>query len=705
MSKQKQKSDSFTSQASRATARLRGWIGKIHQETMIEESDKLRRTLGQLILIRVLIVAVLLGTTTWDLFNFGTVFSSRSVFLTIGVIFALSLANALLLRRATNLKLFGYCQFGLDVIISSIVIYATGSPVGISLYLLLIVAAAVVFSRNGAVVVAAGAGLCYAVFASGLISSPAFNNWRAHPQDILAVYISLLLIALVSGSLAKRLEAAGVIADENARNFHELNKQQQLMYDDISEGVITVDLRNSITSINQAARSIVGIADLPPEQYVGKSLPVIFVNWGLNNPAVILEHDTEKMGPGEVMLERPDNGAAPLRLTFTVRQLVSSSGAPYGKIIIFRDISHVRQIEERLSMHEQMTKLLASVDQSKAAIDFSDVQIIGESQIMKKVYTLVERVAGSDASVLITGESGTGKELIARAIHHHSPRCQRPFVAVNCGAIPESLIESELFGHKRGSFTGAVNDNPGLFRQAHTGTILLDEVGELPLALQTKLLRALQEKMIRPVGDVRDIPVDVRVVAATHRDLKKEIETGRFREDLYYRLNVVTIPLPALRERREDIPLLVRHFMARSAGADAPLPKISPEALQLLINFDFPGNIRELENTIERAIVLGGNAILPEHLPDEILNFSSGNRPTPTPASSDEETEILLLPIDLERELEKIERRFLTEALEQSGGIKKHAAEMLGLNFRSFRYRLKKYGMSDDSADAEGAEK
>ena len=355
-------------------------------------------------------------------------------------------------------------------------------------------------------------------------------------------------------------------------------------------------------------------------------------------------------------------------------------------------------------MHEQMTKLLASVDQNKAAIDFNDVQIVGETQIMKKVYNLVERVAGSDASVLISGESGTGKELIARAIHHHSPRNQRPFVAVNCGAIPENLIESELFGHKRGSFTGAVNDSPGLFRQAHTGTIFLDEVGELPIALQTKLLRVLQEKMIRPVGEVRDIPVDVRVVAATHRDLKKEIEIGGFREDLYYRLNVVTIPLPSLRERREDIPLLVRHFIARNASEDSPLPKISPEALQLLMNFDFPGNIRELENTIERAIVLGGQAILPEHLPDEILNFSS-NKTTMSSSANDEETAIVLLPIDLERELEKIERRWLTEALEQSSGIKKHAAEMLGLNFRSFRYRLKKYGMGDESAEGDSGEK
>jgi hypothetical protein len=250
MSKTKQKPASLLEKAGKAWSDLQAVIGRIHRNTMIEESDKLRRTLGQLILIRVLIVSVLLGTTTWDLFNFGTAISSRSVFLTIGVIFAVSLANALLLRRATNLRMFGYSQFGLDVIVSSVVIYATGSPVGISLYLLLIVAAAVVFSRNGAVVVAAGAGLCYAVFASGLISSPAFNNWRAHPQDILAVYISLLLIALVSGSLAKRLEAAGVMADEHARSFQELNMQQQMMYDDISEGAAT-----SPASTRQPARS------------------------------------------------------------------------------------------------------------------------------------------------------------------------------------------------------------------------------------------------------------------------------------------------------------------------------------------------------------------------------------------------------------------------------------------------------------------
>jgi two-component system response regulator PilR (NtrC family) len=356
------------------------------------------------------------------------------------------------------------------------------------------------------------------------------------------------------------------------------------------------------------------------------------------------------------------------------------------------ELTRVRELEEKLSYHEQVSQLLLEKDNNVASI--FNVSIIGEGAMMRTLLNLVKKVAPSDASVLVTGESGTGKELIAKAIHELSPRSRKNFVAINCGAIPENLIESELFGHKKGSFTGAISDNGGLFRKANGGTIFLDEIGELPPQMQTKLLRALQDRNIRPVGDVNDIPIDVRVIAATNRDLKKEIGRGAFREDLFYRLNVVNLVVPPLRERREDLPLLIRHFLTKYCQPDQVIPQISPEALQALKEYPFPGNIRELENLIERAIVLGGQAILPEHLPEEVKKKSHGT--SSLPSLSNGETQIIELPLDLDSVLNEFERQMIFKALEQTNGAKKQAAELLGMNFRSFRYRIKKYGLSEE---------
>lgn len=359
---------------------------------------------------------------------------------------------------------------------------------------------------------------------------------------------------------------------------------------------------------------------------------------------------------------------------------------------LLSDLQKTRALEEKLSYHERVTSMLADSGNRPPGLAAYENLIVGEGAMMKNLFNLIERVAPSEASVLVTGESGTGKELIARAIHELSDRSKRPFVAINCGAIPESLIESELFGHKKGAFTGAIADNPGLFRKAQGGTLFLDEIGELPLPMQTKLLRALQEQVVRSVGDVNDTKVDTRIVAATNRDLKKEIQQSRFREDLYYRLNVVNLVVPPLRDRKEDLPLLIRHFLTKYCDEDTVVPSISPEALQCLRNYPFPGNIRELENVIERALVLGGSAILPEHLPEEVRHAP---RATNTPALVTP-TEIIELPIDLDSIIARFEQQMLFSALERTGGMKKQAAELLGLNFRSFRYRLKKYGMGGE---------
>jgi two-component system response regulator PilR (NtrC family) len=313
---------------------------------------------------------------------------------------------------------------------------------------------------------------------------------------------------------------------------------------------------------------------------------------------------------------------------------------------------------------------------------------VGKSKKMQELYTIIEKVAQSTASVLILGESGTGKELAAQAIHHNSERRAKPFVAINCGAIPETLMESELFGHQKGSFTGAIADRAGLFEQAGGGTLFLDEIGEVPLQLQTKLLRVLQERQFRRIGGIEDRIADVRIVAASNRDLEEQVKEGSFREDLYYRVNVVQIKTPALRERTEDIPLLVEHFYKKFTQPPYCDEIISGEALQLLMSYPFPGNVRELENLVERCSVLGGKTITKDCLPSQVIHFHQS-----LPANN-----CLEIPADglnLEAYLDGIEKSLLLQALEKCGGVKKRAAEFLGLTFRSFRYRLSKFGMDE----------
>jgi two-component system response regulator PilR (NtrC family) len=313
--------------------------------------------------------------------------------------------------------------------------------------------------------------------------------------------------------------------------------------------------------------------------------------------------------------------------------------------------------------------------------------IIGHSRVMQEVYELIGQVAETKTNVLVYGESGTGKELVARAIHDQSPRSGKPFVAINCGAIPENLIESELFGHVKGAFTGALQNKDGLFEAATGGTLFLDEIGELSHPLQVKLLRALQEKSIRRVGDTADRKIDVRIVSATNRRLEDEVAAGRFREDVYYRLNVIQLTLPPLRDRPEDIPLLAQHFIRRfSDEIGKEVEGMDGEAFDMLSTYGFPGNVRELENLIERAVALArgpviGTALLP---PTVTANPSTG----PISRIDDE-------GVDLEALVATYERSLLSEALSKTGGIKKKAARLLGISFRSFRYRLEKLGLED----------
>lgn len=313
--------------------------------------------------------------------------------------------------------------------------------------------------------------------------------------------------------------------------------------------------------------------------------------------------------------------------------------------------------------------------------------LIGRSEAMQEVFALIDRIQTVDANVLISGESGTGKERVARLIHARSPHGEGPFVAVNCGAIPENLMESELFGHVKGSFTGAEQNKDGLFVSAAGGTVFLDEVGELPLSLQPKLLRVLQERTVRPVGANREVPIEVRVMAATNRDLEQEARAGRFREDLFFRLNVLPVDLPPLRERKEDIPALVDAFVRRFAAQyHRPMQRVAPEAMEALVQFAFPGNVRQLENTIERAVALSdGEALGLELLPAAIRT------PQPRQAEGLKADEFPEEGLRLEERVEALELGLIREALQRAGGVKTRAAELLGLSSRQFRYKYSKY--------------
>jgi two-component system response regulator PilR (NtrC family) len=351
--------------------------------------------------------------------------------------------------------------------------------------------------------------------------------------------------------------------------------------------------------------------------------------------------------------------------------------------------------ELRIVVEKALEKKLLSSENRRLRKELKshnrDRMMIGNSAPIQRVFELIEQVSDSTANVLISGESGTGKEIVARSIHQTGPRSERPFVAVNCAAIPEPLLESELFGHVKGAFTGAVQNKVGLFESAHEGTLFLDEIGELTLPIQVKVLRAIQEKTFRRVGGTADARANVRIVSASNRRLVDDIASGRFREDLYYRLNVIEIPLPPLRERPDDIPLLVDHFIEKYvAELEKSVTHVDEAAMARLMAYRFPGNVRELENVIERAVALSrGEVIGVESLPPSVLS----------PGGFGESPRIPSEGIDLEAMVDAYESELLLEALRAAGGVKKRAARLTGVSFRSFRYRLEKLGIENPIGD------
>ncbi len=352
------------------------------------------------------------------------------------------------------------------------------------------------------------------------------------------------------------------------------------------------------------------------------------------------------------------------------------------KIIVQKALERAELVDENVYLRKELEK------------KYTFNNIIGRSARMQAIFSLIERIARTASTVLIQGESGTGKELIARAIHYASPRAANRILAINCGALPENLLESELFGHERGAFTGAVRDKKGLFQEANRGTLFLDEIGEMSLTMQVKLLRALQERKIRKVGGNTEESVDVRVIAATNQNLEERIAKGEFREDLFYRINVIPIQLPPLRQRREDVPLLVDFFLQKYCKEMSLSPRqISIDAMRMLEGYDWPGNVRELENMIERTLALShGETITTKDMPVQLLTHRKSHG------------EIVTLPeegLDLEAYLEDIRAQLMVQGLERTNGVQTQAAELLGMSFRSFRYYAKKAGLKGGAENDE----
>jgi len=339
-----------------------------------------------------------------------------------------------------------------------------------------------------------------------------------------------------------------------------------------------------------------------------------------------------------------------------------------------------------LKKAEERERLRRENQQLKRAMrrEYSFEKIIAKSKKMHKIFDTIEKIADYKTTVLITGESGTGKELIARAIHYKSARHDQPFVAINCAAIPENLLESELFGHVKGAFTDATRNKKGLFEEAHGGTLFLDEIGELPKLLQVKLLRVIQDSEIRRVGDTKTSLVDVRIIAATVKDLGREVARNSFREDLFYRLNVIPIHVPPLRERREDIALLVQHFLEKyNQEMHRNIQKVAPEAMSALLDYAWMGNVRELENTIERAVVLSESEVLqPEHLPERVQESRRGGN------QQQVESEL-----SIKQATRSLERKLITKVLEKTGGNRTHASRILEISHRTLLYKIEEYGI------------
>ncbi len=646
----------------------------------------------------------------------GYLISINTLLFIVGLTYALTLISALMIDRLEELTVFSYSQLCIDLLLITGAIYLTGgidSPFAF-LFSLAIVNAAVLLFANGAMFTAVAATVCYdALLVSGAIG--VIELPRTHgldPQGLDAAFLSrvlttnltFVLIALLSGFLARRIFEAERLLEEKRAERDRITILKDTLAQAIGSTLVTTDPDGRILAVERSGEGI--FDDHFAESLRGKDIGDVFPALKLTasarlrflqSPGALQPIEfAHRQGEGEATDMRCST--APLRDTF---------GHTIGALYVLQDVTTFREIEADPPASESVTELCDSRTLPGGSEDHKIEGLLGKSAVIANLANLIKKVAGSDATVLVTGESGTGKEVAARSIHTEGPRRDKPFVALNCGAIAENLIESELFGHVKGSFTGADANRAGAFRMADGGTIFLDEIGEIPLHLQVKLLRVLQERTFRPVGSETSVAVDVRIIAATNRDLAKEVREGNFREDLFYRLNVIEIHIAPLRDRSEDIPILVRHFLKHFSGVhDREINRFSPEAARLLVDYDYPGNVRELENIVEHAVALcDGECAEVDHLPIYLTDgvpshAGAGAPPRPTSRPSADpgqaaDTANDWDDIDLERDLAEYEKNILLRALNEAGGVKKKAAELLGINYRSLRHRLQKYGLGD----------
>lgn len=661
----------------------------------------LRQRLTWFLLLRLGITSCLLGVVFLSYYHTGIhSFPEKLLFGTIGFTYFVSLVSGLLLTRVENLAVFSYTQVVFDILFITGTIILTGgieSPF-LFLYHLAILNAAFLLFRRGALIAASLATLTYGgtidllyygVLPYSGYGSPAFLFANPTPGLDLTIrlatnLLSFYAIAFLGSYLTQRLSQVETLLAERNLAFGHLSSLYQGVVQNLESGLFITTAENTVEYAN---RPMVEILGLRTDEFAGKTLHEIFPQ---------LSSQPLTSGPVEFVF-RNNADVADRILRLTRSPLTDTYGNQIGDLYSVQDITGVKALERGLKETQELERLGTS--RAEAAENFAG--LVGRSEAMNRVYQLVAKVAESTSTVLISGESGTGKELVARAIHDKSLRANRPFVPMNCGAIPESLIESELFGHVKGAFTGAINNRPGLFREAEGGTIFLDEIGELPLALQVKLLRVLQEREVMPVGSNKGIHVDVRVVAATNRNLEAEMAAGRFREDLFYRLNVITIPLPPLRERTGDLPLLIHHFLAQFSAANGKTVKhVSPQAMKTLLEHSYPGNIRELENIIQHAVTMTDeDTIHCQDFPVSLQNPSQHSQSVTlstlvTQNGNSAKHDFFDRGVSLDAELEEYEQRILQAALEKAGGSQKKAAEFLGINYRSFRHRLQKYHLS-----------
>jgi len=664
-----------------------------------EEKKELTRRLKWLLFLRVVILTFFLGATALFSFVKGDADPAllRSLQFPLIAAYVISISSALVLPWIKNLVLFSHAQIDFDVLLITGIVSLTGgveSPFPF-LYNLAIVNSAILLFYRGAFITAGLSALFYGVLLvwshHGLFGSW-FSSFEPLVMGLTLNIPAFFIIAFLSGFLARKLYEAERLLREKQREATDLEALKEALIQGVGSGVAVTDLKGNINYFNAQAQTLTGLQEVT---VAGRRLTEIFPALTYNFE---ISQEQHRVMVGEFPFADPKGQNKQLRLTLA--PLNSPGKDLIGFVAIFEDMTKQKELEEKVRFEEELRRArehaLSPGGDAPGEKGFRFEGVVGKSGGVDKIYQLIQKVAATNTNVLISGESGTGKELVARAIHFNGPRKDSPFVAVNCGAIPENLIESELFGHVRGAFTGAVSDHLGLFKQADEGSIFLDEVGELPLHLQVKLLRVLQEKAFTPVGGSKQVKVDVRVISATNKDLRKEMEKGRFREDLFYRLNVVQMILPPLRSRKEDVPALAHYFIRKYAAAHKKeVEEISSDALMYLINYSYPGNIRELENIVEHAVaVTNKNVLTDEDLPAHVKGVSISEEFKLFERTAPGGPDLFFNKgVSLDDELATHEKCLLLGALKRSNGVQKRAAELLGINYRSFRHRLEKYGL------------